>query len=177
MSDHPRLFSLQKLVDISYYNMNRIRIEWSNMWVILGGHFNEVSLESSATGVSIAAANTAWFIVSIQICCHNNPNVAFFALDALRQLAMRFLEKEELPLFKFQKDFLKPFEHTMIKNANPDVRDMVLQCLQQMLQLRAQNMRSGWRTMFAIFSAASKVLTGTLPPVFEFAHLSLESDP
>ena len=43
LSEHPRLFSLQKLVDISYYNMNRIRIEWSNMWVILGGHFNEVS--------------------------------------------------------------------------------------------------------------------------------------
>lgn len=38
---------------------------------------------------------------------------------------MRFLEKEELPHFKFQKDFLKPFEHTMIHNANPDIRDMV----------------------------------------------------
>lgn len=59
------------------------------------------------------------------MCCHNNPHVAFFALDALRQLAMRFLEKEELPHFKFQKDFLKPFEHTMIHNNNPEVRDMV----------------------------------------------------
>lgn len=90
---------------------------------------------------------------------------------------MRFLEKEELPHFKFQKDFLKPFEHTMIHNANPDVRDMVrlfviseyhrfpqrwqvLQCLQQMIQARVENMRSGWRTMFGVFSAASKVLTG-----------------
>jgi brefeldin A-inhibited guanine nucleotide-exchange protein len=38
---------------------------------------------------------------------------------------MRFLEKEELPHFKFQKDFLKPFEYTMIHNPNPDIRDMV----------------------------------------------------
>ena len=38
---------------------------------------------------------------------------------------MRFLEKEELSHFKFQKDFLKPFEHTMIHNNNPDIRDMV----------------------------------------------------
>jgi len=38
---------------------------------------------------------------------------------------MRFLEKEELPHFKFQKDFLKPFEHTMTHNANPEIRDMV----------------------------------------------------
>jgi brefeldin A-inhibited guanine nucleotide-exchange protein len=38
---------------------------------------------------------------------------------------MRFLEKEELPHFKFQKDFLKPFEHTMAHNNNPEIRDMV----------------------------------------------------
>ncbi|KAF5387640.1 hypothetical protein D9615_000382 [Tricholomella constricta] len=134
LSQHPRMFSLQKLVEISYYNMTRIRLEWSNLWDILGEHFKLV-------------------------CCHNNPHVAFFALDSLRQLAMRFLEKEELPHFKFQKDFLKPFENTMIHNQNPEVRDMVLQCLQQMIQARVQNMRSGWRTMFGVFSAASKVLT------------------
>lgn len=42
LSQHPRLFSLQKLVEISYYNMNRIRLEWSNLWDILGEHFNQV---------------------------------------------------------------------------------------------------------------------------------------
>lgn len=35
----------------------------------------------------------------------------------------------------------------------------VLQCLQQMLQAKYQNLRSGWRTMFATFSASSKVPT------------------
>jgi brefeldin A-inhibited guanine nucleotide-exchange protein len=95
-----------------------------------------------------------------QVCCHNNPNVSFFALDALRQLAMRFLEKEELSHFQFQKDFLKPFEYTMIHNTNSDARDMVLQCLQQMIQARSDTLRSGWRTMFGVFSAASRVLTG-----------------
>ncbi|KDQ64470.1 hypothetical protein JAAARDRAFT_28101 [Jaapia argillacea MUCL 33604] len=134
LSQHPRLFSLQKLVEISYYNMNRMRLEWLSLWEILGQHFN-------------------------QVCCHNNPHVGFFALDSLRQLAMRFLEKEELAHFNFQKDFLKPFEYTMIHNANPDVRDMVLQCLQQMIQARVQNLRSGWRTLFGVLSAASKVLT------------------
>jgi brefeldin A-inhibited guanine nucleotide-exchange protein len=42
LSQHPRLFSLQKLVEISYYNMSRIRLEWSNLWDILGEHFNQV---------------------------------------------------------------------------------------------------------------------------------------
>ena len=36
----------------------------------------------------------------------------------------------------------------------------MLQCLQQMIQARVHNLRSGWRTMFAVFSAASKAATG-----------------
>ena len=39
---HPRMFSLTKLVEISYYNMNRIRLEWSRIWAVLGDHFNKV---------------------------------------------------------------------------------------------------------------------------------------
>jgi len=35
------------------------------------------------------------------------------------------LEKEELAHFKFQKDFLKPFEYTMVHNPNPDIRELV----------------------------------------------------
>ncbi|KAG0150678.1 hypothetical protein CROQUDRAFT_651889 [Cronartium quercuum f. sp. fusiforme G11] len=133
-SGSPRTFCLQKLVEISYYNMGRIRLEWSQIWAILGDHFN-------------------------QVCCHPNANVSFFALDSLRQLAMRFLEKEELANFKFQKDFLRPFEHTMIHSSNIDAKDMVLQCLNQMISARVINLRSGWRTMFGVFSAASKVTT------------------
>lgn len=36
------MYSLQKLVEISYYNMNRIRMEWSNIWAVLGEYFNKV---------------------------------------------------------------------------------------------------------------------------------------
>ena len=44
MTEHPRIFSLQKLVEISYYNMSRIRMEWSKMWQILGEHFKQVTM-------------------------------------------------------------------------------------------------------------------------------------
>lgn len=73
---------------------------------------------------------------------------------------MRFLEKQELANFNFQKDFLKPFEYAMLHNKNPEARDMILQCMQQMIQARVDNLRSGWRTMFGVFCAASKVNTG-----------------
>lgn len=129
-SESPRTYSLQKLVEISYYNMTRVRIEWTKIWEVLGEHFNQVG-------------------------CHNNTTVVFFALDSLRQLSMRFLEIEELPGFKFQKDFLKPFEHVMANSTVVTVKDMVLRCLIQMIQTRGDNIRSGWKTIFGVFTVAA----------------------
>jgi brefeldin A-inhibited guanine nucleotide-exchange protein len=130
-TDSPRTYSLQKLVEISYYNMTRVRIEWSKIWEVLGQHFNQVG-------------------------CHSNTTVVFFALDSLRQLSMRFMEIEELPGFKFQKDFLKPFEHVMANSTTAAVKDMILRCLIQMIQARGDNIRSGWKTMFGVFTVAAR---------------------
>lgn len=55
-------------------------------------------------------------IVLLQCGCNPNEDVAFFCVDSLRQLAMKFLEKGELPNFRFQKDFLRPFEYIVKKN-------------------------------------------------------------
>jgi Sec7-like guanine-nucleotide exchange factor len=41
-STPPRMFSLLKVVEISYYNMGRIRLQWSRIWEIIGEHFNKV---------------------------------------------------------------------------------------------------------------------------------------
>lgn len=64
-----------------------------------------------------------WFsgsdaFVSVQVGCNSNEDVAIFAVDSLRQLSMKFLEKGELANFRFQKDFLRPFEHIMKKNRS-----------------------------------------------------------
>lgn len=52
----------------------------------------------------------------LQVGCIQNEDVAFFAVDSLRQLSMKFLEKGEFANFRFQKDFLRPFEHIMKRN-------------------------------------------------------------
>ena len=39
-----RMYSLQKIVEISYYNMGRIRLQWSRMWAVLGDYFNKVGI-------------------------------------------------------------------------------------------------------------------------------------
>ena len=82
----PRMYSLQRIVEIAYYNMSRIRFEWTQIWKILQPHFNTVG-------------------------CHPNNIVATFAIDSLRQLSMKFLERDELSHYNTQSEFMKPFEH------------------------------------------------------------------
>lgn len=51
----PRMFSLQKIVEISYYNMNRIRLQWSRIWQVIGDHFNKVHYISASNGFIISS--------------------------------------------------------------------------------------------------------------------------
>lgn len=127
---NPRTFSLQKIVDVCYYNMLRIRLEWSQLWLVMGEIFNTCG-------------------------CHTNPAILFFALDSLRQLLVRFFDIDELANFKFQREFLRPFEHIIVHNPLVDVKDMVLECIHHMIQAKADRIKSGWRTIFAVLTAAA----------------------
>ena len=124
------MFSLQKIVEISYYNMGRIRLQWSKIWQVLGEHFNTVG-------------------------CSSDEDISFFAVDSLRQLSMKFIEKGEFPNFRFQKEFLRPFEHIMKKNISPTIRDMVVRCVAQMVNSQSTNIKSGWKNIFSVFHLAA----------------------
>jgi brefeldin A-inhibited guanine nucleotide-exchange protein len=126
----PRMYCLQKIVEISYYNMGRIRLQWTRIWNIIGEHFNKAG-------------------------CNPNEEVAFFSVDSLRQLAMKFLAKDEFASFRFQKDFLKPFEHIMKRNQSYTIKDMVVQCIVQMVKSKAHNIKSGWKNIFSVFHLAA----------------------
>ncbi|KAJ1905767.1 guanine nucleotide exchange protein for ADP-robosylation factor [Coemansia sp. IMI 209127] len=155
-----RLFSLSKIVEIAYYNMERIRVEWSQIWAILGPLFDRVG-------------------------AHSDTRAALFALDSLRQLSMKFLEKEELPHFAFQKEFLRPFADILegyipisspsavmvveasgaarnnsrssrVVAVDPLVKDMVLRCVHQLVQAAATHIRSGWKAILNVSQIAAR---------------------
>lgn len=116
----PRMYCLQRLVEIGHYNMNRIRVHWSAIWAVIGPHIE-------------------------QILTHQNTSVSYFALDKLRQLASKFLEIEELGNFSFQKEFLHPF--TCGVEAGDKVSEMSLTCLSQIVLSKASRLKSGWRSV------------------------------
>ncbi|KAJ3187144.1 Brefeldin A-inhibited guanine nucleotide-exchange protein 1 [Gaertneriomyces sp. JEL0708] len=131
----PRMYLLQKIVEIAYYNMPRIRFEWTQIWRILQPYFNTVA-------------------------CHPNPMVSTFAVDSLRQLSMKFLEREELGHYSAQNEFLRSFEWIMKHNTNPNIRELILSSMSQMITARARSIRSGWRSIFVVLAKAAQTSTG-----------------
>nr|KYP37697.1 Brefeldin A-inhibited guanine nucleotide-exchange protein 2 [Cajanus cajan] len=126
----PRVFGLTKIVEIAHYNMNRIRLVWSRIWNVLSDFFVSVGLSE-------------------------NLSVAIFAMDSLRQLAMKFLEREELANYNFQNEFLRPFVIVMQKSNTTEIRELIVRCISQMVLSRVSNVKSGWKSVFMVFTAAA----------------------
>ncbi|KAI8612736.1 hypothetical protein BC830DRAFT_1135388 [Chytriomyces sp. MP71] len=142
----PRMYLLQKIVEIAHYNMHRIRYEWSQIWRILQPYF-------------------------IVVGCHPSNRVSSLAVDALRQMAMKFLEREELGHFSTQNEFLKSFERIMKLTTDDSIRHMILGSLGQMIAARAGSIRSGWKSIFVVLSRPT-LMTSVAT---DFDELLLES--
>lgn len=54
-----------------------------------------------------------------------------YAIDSLRQLGMKYLERAELANFTFQNDILKPFVILMRSSRSETVRRLIVDCIVQ----------------------------------------------
>ena len=129
----PSIFSLQKLVEVADYNMDvRPRLVWAQMWEKMAEFFAKIS-------------------------SHQNANVSVFAIDSLKQLSFKFLDKPELSEFNFQRIFLRPFLHVMDQEGTrEDIRELVLRCLDNIVRTKSHNLRSGWKIIFAILARSAE---------------------
>ena len=134
--DPPRMFALQRLVEVADFNMNeRPRIVWRKMWGLMSSHFTNVG-------------------------CHSNQQVSMYAIDSLRQLSIKFLQKPELKDFRFQELFLEPFLVIMKgEKTREDTRELILFCLDNLIRSLATNIRSGWRIIFSCLSYSASDVT------------------
>ena len=80
----------------------------------VGGHRSP--LQHSQLHLIDCMESCTMYDMALQVGCLPSEEVSFFVVDSLRQLSMKFLEKGELANFRFQKDFLRPFEHIMKRN-------------------------------------------------------------
>ena len=64
----------------------------------------------------------------VEVGCHPNLQVAMYGVDSLRQLAMKFLERDELANYTFQNDFLRPFVVVMRHSKAVEIRELIIRC-------------------------------------------------
>ena len=79
---------------------------WGRIWAVLSLHF-------------VSAGS------------HSDEKIAMYAIDSLRQLAIKYLERAELANFTFQNDILKPFVIIMRNSKNPTIRALIVDCIIQ----------------------------------------------
>ncbi|XP_011093196.1 brefeldin A-inhibited guanine nucleotide-exchange protein 2 isoform X1 [Sesamum indicum] len=129
-TSNPRTFSSAKIIEIAHQNMSRIRLVWSKIWEVLSDFF-------------------------VTIGCSENLSIAIFGIDSLRQLSMKFLEREELANYNFQNEVMKPFVIVMRKSGAVEIRELIIRCVSQMVLSRVNNVKSGWKSMFMVFTTAA----------------------
>lgn len=88
-------------------NVNDIIFQvWARIWSVLANHF-------------ITAGS------------HHDEKIAMYAIDSLRQLGMKYLERAELTNFTFQNDILKPFVVLMRNSQSESIRRLIVDCIVQ----------------------------------------------
>ena len=113
--------------------------------------------------VQVMAAHSAVEVIG----AHPNILIAMYAIDSLKQLGVKFLERTELSHFQFQQVFMQPFERIMIKNPNLEIRELVLSVINNIIQLRHANIMSGWKVIFSVYSAAASDRRNTHKAAFD----------
>jgi brefeldin A-inhibited guanine nucleotide-exchange protein len=121
-----RSYSLKRIVEVAYYNINRIRFEFNQIFKLILSHFVDI----------------------VQL----DEEIATFAVDSMRQLTSKFLEREELSHFNSQDEFMRPFHTMMLHVKSVAMQELILRSLQQLIQSRYKNMKSGWKAVFPVIS-------------------------
>ncbi|CAD8047195.1 unnamed protein product [Paramecium sonneborni] len=125
-----RIYSLQKLVEVSDYNMDRVKVIWNRLWSIVSNHIQEA--------------------VSLRV-----KKITIFAVDSLKQLNIKFLQKEELYNIQFQREVLKPFE-LIYAHSDVDEKEFILLCVKQILQNSKTYIKSGYKVIFNLINVGLK---------------------
>lgn len=128
----PRTFCLQKIVEVTSFNMERARFVWTQIWKPISHHLIEAG-------------------------CFPEEGIARSALDSLRQLSGKFLAREELQSYHYQRDFLKPFHSILRKSKSKSVRLHALRCLNHTVHLYHEQMKSGWEAAFSMLESAATI--------------------
>jgi hypothetical protein len=127
-----RMFMLLRLADVAYFNMERPKIIWQEIWEIISEFLIVVaSAEDGKDEVLQGTVNVLW------------------------QIARKFIARPETDTFHFQQHFMRPFFEIFIAQPSPIIREFIVNCLACLVSEFSNTLHSGWYVVFQILTQAS----------------------
>jgi hypothetical protein len=126
----PHPYLLLKFDAVAFWNMDREMYSWTEIWSIIGSYL-------SREGYSVPEEHAVTIV------------------DVIRQLSCKFLSKQEMTQFHFQRHFLRPFLDIYDNSRLPQIRELVLDCVESLALGSAADLHSGWDVFFRILSSAA----------------------
>jgi hypothetical protein len=121
----PRLFLLEQLTFIAYYNIDRPYFIWVSLWRVLDEQLRRIATAPSDT-------------------------IATLGINVLRSLAERFLGNPKLSSYRFQKQFMKTFLDVFNAQKSERSRIYLLQSIGGIVRDSGASLKDGWPSVLQI---------------------------
>ena len=127
----PRFFSLNKLIAITEFNIQRIQFHWNKLWKIISEYLIEL------------------------ICNYPKENLWKFTLDSLKQIVGKIISNQNFSIYNFQMELFKPFEIIFNKTSRiPERGELVIDSINYLVMKFGKDIYSGWIIIFRLLRIA-----------------------
>ena len=123
----PRLFSLNKLVELTHFNIFRFQIYWTKIWKIISDYLGEIIIN------------------------YSKENIWRHALDSLKQIIIKLLQKEEIIdlNYKFQEEIFIIFEKIFKEINKINIKgESIIDVVFFIVAQYGKKIKSGWKNIF-----------------------------
>ena len=127
----PRFFSLNKLIEISEFNIQRIQFHWNKFWKIISDYLIEL------------------------ICNYPKENLWKSSLDSLKQIVAKIITIQKFSIYNFQMEIFRPFEIIFNKSSRtPERGELVIDSINYLVMKFSKDIYSGWIVIFRLLRIA-----------------------
>ena len=127
----PRFFSLNKLIAITEFNIQRIQFHWNKLWKIISEYLIEL------------------------ICNYPKENLWKFTLDSLKQIVGKIISNQNFSIYNFQMELFRPFEIIFNKTSRiPERGELVIDSINYLVMKFGKDIYSGWIIIFRLLRIA-----------------------
>ena len=151
----PRFFSLNKLIAITEFNIQRIQFHWNKIWKIISEYLIEL------------------------ICNYPKENLWKFTLDSLKLIVGKIISNQKFSIYNFQMELFRPFEIIFNKTSRiPERGELVIDSINYLVMKFSKDIYSGWIIIFRLlriaFQRKSSKINENIKNILQFLYEKID---